>query len=667
MSNMKFQMDIKYFITSFCILLFSLNSVFSQSDTLRWGKYLFIESRLSENGSVRYVYEYQDTLGNVIIPQKKYGQLGAPDEYGFINAWKQVSSDDAEGNVGFIDIHDSVLIPFVYSRVFSFNHILACARRNGKYGFINRKGEPVIPFIYDSYADFYDDGVAVLKNGNKDVLIDTLGNEIIGVNHGFDEINENFPNDHVLWVKQNEKWAFFDLKGKPLTPFIFDDMHPANICSYQPNLWNGEELRWFYMGLTVVEKGGQLAVLNEKMEYVVPWDTYQWISPMSIGGLMIVKQKNKYGLLNHQLKLMQPIEFDTISNYPSINHEQNYPSFWAKKNGKYYIFDSLGKWKDNIEYDGVSLLQANFYLVRKGGLKWRLDRFGNPIIEDFKIVGQDEDGFIVKKDSLFGYIDTRNEMILPFEYEDIIGEHLGNIFVKKNGKWGVVNDKNQQLLPCLYDYIAYAWDNDKNKDSRNYIVVQNDKFGKVTETGNQIFPCMYDGITTWVEYGPDGHYVMIGNKMGLIDETGNTMIPIQYESVVCLDGTKWAIIYDKGKMGLFDLINKSFFLPLEYDYLHVDYDLFEFEKGKPTRIITYINGVVNILDEKGEVVQSNVSKSKLKQEHEIDVDAFHYSLCTYELSLMIHNRTYLPPDCLLKVIKERKKNLESLYFKMGQN
>ncbi len=548
----------KYLITCFCLLC-GLNSAFTQSDTIRWGKYLFINTRLVENGFGKSVYEYQDTLGNVLISREKYGQLGTPDEYGFINAWKQVSSDDVENNVGFIDIHDNVLIPFNYSRVFSFNHNLACANKDGKTGYINRKGETVIPFIYDSYADFNDDGVVVIEKENIKILIDTLGNEIIGVNHGYEEINENFPDDHVLWIKKNGKWAFFDLKGKPLTPFVFDEMHPANICSYQPNLWYGKNLRWFYKGLIVVEKNGQFAVLNEKMEYVVPWETYQWISPMSIGGLMIVKQKNKYGLLNHQLKLIQPVEFDTISNYPSINHEQNYPSFWAKKNGKYYIFDTLGQWKDNIEYDYINLLQANFYLVRKGKLKWRLDRYGTPIIEDYTIVREDEDGFIVKKDTLFGYIDTRNEIILPFEYEDIIGEHLGNIFVKKNGKWGVVDDENQQLVPCKYDYIAYAWDDDKNKNGRNYIVVQNDKFGKVTENGEEIFPCMYDGITTWVEYGPDGHYVMIGNKMGLIDETGNTMIPIQYENVVCLYGTKWAIIYDKGKMGLFDIKNKSFF------------------------------------------------------------------------------------------------------------
>ncbi len=108
-------------------------------------------------------------------------------------------------------------------------------------------------------------------------------------------------------------------------------------------------------------------------------------------------------------------------------------------------------------------------------------------------------------------------------------------------------------------------------------------------------------------------------------------------------------------------------MPLEYDYLHVDHDLFGFEKNKPLRIITYKNGVVNILDEKGKVVQSKVSKTKIRNEYEIDIDAYQYSPCSYELLMMSHNRTFQPPDCLLNTLKEYNNNTESIYYKMGKN
>ncbi len=312
----------------------------------------------------------------------------------------------------------------------------------------------------------------------------------------------------IVGKKSGDKWAFLDTKGTPLTAFIFDDIHRANICTYQPKLCHAKKMRWFYKELAVVEKDSQFAVLNTNMEYVVPFNTYQWISPMSIGGLMIVKNNNKYGLLNYQLKIVQNIDFDTISNSPSRSHEQDYPSFWAKRNDKYYIFDTLGYWSDSTVYDDIKLLQANFFLVSKEGKSWRIDRNGTKIIEDFVVVRDDEKGFIARKDSLFGLINIYGVEVLPFEYEDITSERLGNIFVKKYGKWGSVNEGNQQLLPCKFDYISYAWD-DSGKDSGNYIVVQNDKFGKVSITGTEIFPCLYDGITTWVEYVDYGHYVMI--------------------------------------------------------------------------------------------------------------------------------------------------------------
>jgi hypothetical protein len=524
-------------------------------------------------------------------------------------------------------------------------------------------------------------GITVKSRRAGQILADASGNEVIGKNDSFQTIETNFPYDQVLWVKKNNKWAFSDLKGAALTPFIFDKMHPANLASYDPSEWGKKDYRWFYKGLTVVEHDTQFAVLNEKMEYVIPWKTYQWISPMSTGGLMIVKQNNKYGLLNHQLKLKQPVTFDTISNYPPkyYFHEQNFPTFWAKKNDKYYILDTLGNWLDSVVYDNITILQANYYLVTKDGNSWRLDRNGVKVVEDFTIIRDDKDYCIAQKDSRVGLVEWSGEIVLPFEYEDINCEHLGNFFVKKDGKWGVVNEDNQQILPCQYDYIAYAWDDNDHKTERNYIVVQNDKFGKVGTvqevdsldnikvTVKEIFPCIYDGITTWVEYGPGGHYVMLNGKMGLIDYKGNIQIPIQYEKVDHLFQTSWAIIYDKGKMGLYNKNNHSFVLPLEYDYIYVDRDWMGFDKHKPTRIITYRNGIINILNKKGNIIQSNVSKTEIKKNFRIDINAYQYSDCSYALSLMKHNSTYQIPDCLMDILKKHNAPATYVYYNMTQD
>ena len=667
----------KFLIACVCLVLYCFNGVFAQSDTVRWGKYLFIKTSFEENGYKKFVYEYQDTLGNIIIPQGKYSRLEPPDELGYIKARRKYSSsENIENNVGFIDIHENILIPFLFSGLASFNRNLAWAERNNMIVYINRKGDVVIDSLSNTYYQFENADIALVNRITgtykipfvdtttihfitKTILVDTLGNEIIGINHPYQSIKASFANSKFLRVGKNDKYAFFDLNAKELTPFIFDKIYPVNICTYQPKTYYCEVLRWFYKGVSLVEKDGQFALLNEKMEYVIPWQKYQWISPMNISGIMIVKKNNKYGLINHELMLVQPIEFDTISNYPARDHEQSFPSFWAKKDDKYLIIDSLGHWVDKIEYDELTVLKANFYLVNKNGKRWRVDRNGIPIIEDFEVIRDDDHGYVAIKDSLFGLINIEGDEILPFEYEDIVSEHLGNIFVKKNGKWGMVNAMNQQLIPCNYDYIAYACDK-SGSDTANYIVVQNDKFGKVSITGEEVFPCIYDGITTWVEYVNFGHYIMIGDKMGLIDYNGNTLMPPLHESIAYLFGKKWAIVYEKDKAGLFDVNTNTVLLPIEFDYL----DVVGFNNDTTLRIITYKNGVVNILNEQGNIIRSNASRTEIESEFQVDIDSNQHSLCSYELLMMIHNRTYKAPDCLLKTLKQYNISAESIYYQM---
>ena len=120
-------------------------------------------------------------------------------------------------------------------------------------------------------------------------------------------------------------------------------------------------------------------------------------------------------------------------------------------------------------------------------------------------------------------------------------------------------------------------------------------------------------------------------------------------------------------MGLYNIANKSFFLPLEYDYIHIDRDWFGFENDKPTQIITYKDGVVTILNVKGEIIRKKVSKTEIKKEFEVDIDAYQYSPCSYELLLMVHNNTFQIPDCLMKTLTGDNSSIESVYYKMGED
>jgi hypothetical protein len=65
-------------------------------------------------------------------------------------------------------------------------------------------------------------------------------------------------------------------------------------------------------------------------------------------------------------------------------------------------------------------------------------------------------------------------------------------------------------------------------------------------------------------------------------------------------------------------------------------------------------------------LQHNINKEKAEKEYDLKINSG-YSLCSYPLSLMKHNRTYLPPECLLEFYKEDNIPIEEIYYKMEVN
>lgn len=468
--------------------------------------------------------------------------------------------------------------------------------------------------------------------------------------------------ERIIAKSHEGKWAFFDSNNNQLSPFEFDSVYQADITPYRFNLFNKYPV-WFYKGLAVVQKDDQFAIINESMNYMVDWQAYEWISPISLPGFFIVKRNNKYGLIDYRNNLIQPTLFDTISNLPKSYEFQNSPTFWAKQGNNYLIFDTLGKWKDSIYYDSIKVLQANYYLVFKDTMSWRLDRFGNKIMEDFRIIRDDNDfnGFLAMKESKCGLVSRYGDIILPFEYENIYSSVYRNYYyVKKNGKWGLVNKSNELLLSFNFEFISNAVDKSLS-DNLNYIVVQNGKFGKYNSNGQEIFPCIYDGITTWVEYGPDGHYVRIGNKYGLIDSSGNIVIPVEYEKIDDIYKSGLSLVYKSSKIGVFDSKNKNLLLPLIYDSIFISYNVHSFY-DEVSRIVAYSNGVGNLFNKKGELLDSNITDMEVYKFKSLS--KYYFDLCSYPLQLMIQNHTFNIPDCFKIWIKENGFPPGYFYYKM---
>ncbi len=82
-----------------------------------------------------------------------------------------------------------------------FHDGLACVKsiENDLYGYINDLGEVVIDYVYDDANPFYH-GLAVVKKGDSEYLIDTSGNKV--GNHNFEYLSQITVNqDYTTWLE----------------------------------------------------------------------------------------------------------------------------------------------------------------------------------------------------------------------------------------------------------------------------------------------------------------------------------------------------------------------------------------------------------------------------------------------------------------------------------
>jgi WG containing repeat len=140
-----------------------------------------------------------------------------------------------------------------------------------------------------------------------------------------------------------------------------------------------------------------------------------------------------------------------------------------------------------MEYDFVSAWSDGLIRVRRGNVHGFFDRSGKVAIPiQFTKATDFESGIaIVQKGGKFGAIDIKGEKAIDFLYDDylemvavskddysssgfkesLMGFILkgGYIGVKKNGKWGYIDTKGNEVIPFEYDQVWLPEKSDPNK------------------------------------------------------------------------------------------------------------------------------------------------------------------------------------------------------------
>jgi hypothetical protein len=209
------------------------------------------------------------------------------------------------GKWGYLNSDKVEVIKATYQDAGDFKEGLAFVKQNGLFGYIDKGGKVVIPFKYEIAAPFHK-GLAivyVLVKTNDEYqsevpkysLIDKTGKTISQQPYDFIGL---FSNEGVAIVKKGDKHSFIDVTGKEMIPFKYDfisEFHDGvaivkSLVNEKPlsgiiditgkELVPLSEIKFtkFSEGMIAFEKQGKVGFMNNKGEVVIPakYESYMW-------------------------------------------------------------------------------------------------------------------------------------------------------------------------------------------------------------------------------------------------------------------------------------------------------------------------------------------------------------------------------------------------------
>ena len=227
--------------------------------------------------------------------------------------------------------------------------VLMSVSKNGKWGFINKNGEIIIPFRFDSTRGFRDKaGLAQVSINGKFGYISLSGEEVIPIKYEFADDFEN----GLAGIVSNGKVGFIDVKGNLIIPCVYELEYSSD--------GDGKKLSW---------------------------------NDFSYGGVALVKQNNKWGIINKKGEKVTDFIYDSFSSAGSGGR------FTAKLNGKDVFLDKGGNEyaskEERIEKsDSILAYQGYPYEQYKMGKPYYKSKDYNKAYPWFKksAEGGDDDG-----------------------------------------------------------------------------------------------------------------------------------------------------------------------------------------------------------------------------------------------------------------------------------
>lgn len=397
------------------------------------------------------------------------------------------------GKYGLFDFDKNRLIEPLYDGKLYFNKKTGVARNliNDKWGLLDRTGKVLTEFKYIQITMPNENGdyPACLYFPSGCGLIDKTGKEIVPLEF---VLVRSIKDTLYLGQKEYEfNNQLFNLKGGG---FLSDQF---------------EKVIYMNDSCLVGTRSGKQGLIDfTGKEFIsVHYDAVYPVANRMIG----VRLNQKEGIFDFKGQSLIPVSYD------HINYNSEHNIFKLKKDGKYALTDRAFNIITDFEYDAIQFGdRSEFAIFRKNQLRGILALDGKVMVpaKYQSILWSGYDYFwTVNSKNNHGLIDKYGNVILPFVYQYVQQVHISDklqlVTVKQNDKWGVVNTSNDIVVNFNYEELLFE---------KDYIrAAKEGKKGVLNMDGTVKIPFIFDYISSF--YNGKARCSLEG-KQGWVDEVG---------------------------------------------------------------------------------------------------------------------------------------------------
>ena len=437
-----------------------------------------------------------------------------------------------------IDTNGRTIITPAFDSIIEYNHDYFLLQQNQLWGLYSVElKKKVVDTQFEKISDVQYRSCIVKKN-NLYGVIDFYGKMLIDLQ--YEDIERS--NESRFIIMKNDKYGMTDSFGKIVVPLQYDLISNDECDEDEYDEKNrmlaikGDSIfLWDSSGITmkkifIPNFQHTLQLLEEDDNYDV--GEYDFYCEEQNWGILPFIENNKIGVKNYKSNrivipaLYNGIELDEGIFFALENEKYDIYNFNGKRisNFEIYDYDLKGDWIEFSVQKEIISLPPSRYSKKKPAIQQGsrvkhgvMDKNGKIIIEaKYDGIYRENEGlWCIKKDTLFGYVNSQGREIIPAQFTRTTDFSNGVSFVEKNGKWGAIRPSGSYIIPVQYDKLGLY---DSKFHNRMIPALQNGKYGYVDVTGKLAIACQFDWAANFTNGMAE---VRKSNKTFFIDLKGN--------------------------------------------------------------------------------------------------------------------------------------------------